>query len=109
MKQISQFANIAAAAALVLTAIAATLSLPGQAEAVVYCKAVGVPKGCVARPAPAVVYCTSPGYPVGCIARPTAAAVHCTRPGYPVGCTPGAGAPGMPGNRGGPVNRLGIR
>ncbi|MBR0557040.1 hypothetical protein J5J10_15235 [Ciceribacter sp. L1K23] len=79
---------------------------PQPAHAVVYCKAVGVPKGCVARPAP-VVYCTRPGYPVGCVGRPAGAAVYCTRPGYPVGCVPGPA--GTPANRGGPVNRLGIR
>ncbi|MFS8036062.1 hypothetical protein ACI7BZ_03695 [Xanthobacter sp. AM11] len=101
--------------ALILTTLlpAATLALavPTPADAVVYCRAVGVPKGCVARPAPA--------------AR---AAVHCTRPGYPAGCVPGAGAPGVgvtpgvgvgapgvgvaPGagvNAGGPVNRVGVR
>ncbi|MFD2142644.1 hypothetical protein [Ancylobacter oerskovii] len=78
-----------------------------------------------AGPAQAVVYCTGPGYPAGCVVRPAPVAVHCTRPGYPVGCvakpaarpaaaaaTPGVGAPGVgvqPLNRGGPVNRLGVR
>jgi hypothetical protein len=46
------------------------------ASAVVYCKTVGVPKGCVARPvtapASAVVYCTGAGVPKGCVARPAA-------------------------------------
>ena len=49
-----------------------TLSLgAGPANAVVYCKAVGVPKGCVARPAVArpVVYCKRVGYPRGCVMR----------------------------------------
>lgn len=72
------------------------------AAAVVYCKSVGVPKGCVARPA----------------APAARAAVRCTRPGYPVGCAPGVGAPGVgvapgpgvaPVNAGGPVNRIGVR
>ncbi|HKN29409.1 MAG TPA: hypothetical protein VJY34_16605 [Roseiarcus sp.] len=41
------------------------------ANAVVYCKRVGYPKGCVAaapvhRP---VVYCKRVGYPKGCVAR----------------------------------------
>jgi len=72
------------------------------AAAVVYCKTVGVPKGCVARPA----------------APAARAVVHCTRPGYPVGCAPGVGAPGVgvapgpgvaPVNAGGPVNRIGVR
>jgi hypothetical protein len=51
------------------------------ANAVVYCKTVGVPKGCVARPvaaapvvaAPAasgaVVYCKTRGVPKGCVMR----------------------------------------
>lgn len=87
-----------------------------DAQVVVYCTGPGVPVGCVVRPAPAVrvVYCTRPLYPVGCVARPApaAAAIYCTRPGYPVGCidrgAPGVGiAPGVPGNRGGPVNRVG--
>ena len=47
----------------------------GPANAVVYCKTVGVPKGCVARPAVAapvagpVVYCKKRGVPKGCIMR----------------------------------------
>lgn len=78
-----------------LAAIATAVS-PGSAEAaVVYCKTVGVPKGCVARPTAAVV-----------VATPAAAAVV---------ATPGVGAPGVgvragtPMNRGGPVNRVGVR
>lgn len=65
------------------------------AQAVVYCKTVGVPKGCVVRPDAVVVA------PVA----PVAAAV----------VTPGVGAPGVgvrpgtPMNRGGPVNRVGVR
>ena len=52
------------------------------AGAVVYCKTVGYPKGCVARPGVAVVhpvpvvvrhgpvvYCKRVGYPKGCVAR----------------------------------------
>ena len=42
---------------------------PAEA-AVVYCKAVGVPKGCVVRPTTVVVYCTAPGVPYGCVVRP---------------------------------------
>ena len=53
----------------------------GSANAVVYCKTVGVPKGCVARPAVAapvvaapaaggaVVYCKTRGVPKGCVMR----------------------------------------
>ena len=117
-------------------AYVATLALPmlaaTPAAAVVYCKAVGVPKGCVVRPPTvAVIYCTAPGVPVGCVARPVKRTViYCTGPGVPVGCVarpgvgvgvgvpgvgaPGVGAPGVgvartPANRGGPVNRVGVR
>ena len=80
-------------------AAAGTMSLgAGSAQATaVYCKTVGVPKGCVVRPDAAVV--VAPGAPV-------AAAVV---------ATPGVGAPGVgvragtPMNRGGPVNRVGVR
>ena len=47
----------------------------GPANAVVYCKTEGVPKGCVARPAvvaPAakpVVACKTRGIPKGCVMR----------------------------------------
>ena len=51
----------------------------GPANAVVYCKTVGVPRGCVVRPvarpvvvAPAggaVVYCKTRGVPKGCVMR----------------------------------------
>ena len=75
--------------------------VPTTASAVVYCKTVGVPKGCVARPTRAVIACTRPGYPVGCVG------------GVGVGVgTVGVGAPGVgvqPMNRGGPVNRIGVR
>ena len=73
---------------------AAMVSLgTSPAQAVVYCKTVGVPKGCVVRPAPVVV-------------APAAAVAV---------ATPGVGAPGVgvragtPMNRGGPVNRVGVR
>jgi len=52
----------------------------GPANAVVYCKTVGVPVGCVARPvagaavvrpvaARPVVYCRAVGVPKGCVMR----------------------------------------
>lgn len=72
-----------AVAALALTFVTAT-----PANAIIYCKTVGVPKGCVSRP-------------VAPVARAVA--------------TPGVGAvgvgvrPGTPMNRGGPVNRAGRR
>jgi hypothetical protein len=82
-----------AAAAFLLT------STPDRADAaVVYCKTVGVPKGCVMRPtAPVarVIYCTAPGVPLGCVARPVARGT--------------ARAVSVGVNRGGPVNRVGVR
>lgn len=51
----------------------------GPASAVIYCKTVGVPRGCVVRPvvrpvvvAPVarhVVYCKTVGVPKGCVVR----------------------------------------
>ena len=73
---------------LAFAALTAVTVASEPANAVVYCKSVGVPKGCVARPA-----------------APVARAV----------ATPGVGAPGVgvrpgtPMNRGGPVNRAGRR
>jgi hypothetical protein len=71
-----------------------TLGGVGSAQAaVVYCKTVGVPKGCVVRPTPVAVVAT-PVVGVGAV---------------------GVGAPGVgvragtPMNRGGPVNRVGRR
>lgn len=81
------------------------IAMPEAASAVVYCKTVGVPKGCVARPTGAVRYCTRPGYPAGCVAGAGAPGVGVT-PGVGVGA-PGVGV--QPMNRGGPVNRLGVR
>jgi hypothetical protein len=74
-------------AGLTLAAFTTLFIAPGPADAVVYCKSVGVPKGCVARPAGAVRRAVTPG--VG---------------------APGVGIrPGTPMNRGGPVNRVGRR
>ena len=76
-------------AGLALAALTAVSMTAGPANAVIYCKTVGVPKGCVARP-------------VAPVAR------HAVM-------TPGVGAPGVgvrpgtPMNRGGPVNRVGRR
>jgi hypothetical protein len=90
-------------AGLALTALSTLASISlgaGSAEAaVVYCKTVGVPKGCVVRPTAAVV------------AAPVAAAAVVT-PGV---AGVGVGAPGVgvragtPMNRGGPVDRVGRR
>ena len=67
-----------AAAALPFVLVAAT---PASAATVVYCKYIGVPKGCVAKR--------------GVVLKPA----------------PGVGTPGVntPVNRGGPVNRVGRR
>ena len=72
-----------------LLGITGLVSAPA-AHAVVYCKTVGVPKGCVARPGAA-----------GAGARGVGVA-----PGVGVGA-PGVGV--APANRGGPVNRAGVR
>ena len=87
-------------AGLMLAAFSAVASFapggvgPAQA-AVVYCKTVGVPKGCVARPTPVATAVVAT--PVVGVARVGVGA-------------PGVGVrPGTPMNRGGPVNRVGRR
>jgi hypothetical protein len=85
----------AGVAATALLALASLALWAGPASAgVVYCKTVGVPKGCVVRP----------GAPVAVVATPGVAVA-----GVGVGA-PGVGVrPGTPVNRGGPVNRVGRR
>ena len=81
--------------AIQLSLLAGVILMSGNqaADAVVYCKYIGMPKGCVVRP--------------GVVLRPAPAAVGVA--------TPGVGAPGVgvragtPANRGGPVNRMGRR
>jgi hypothetical protein len=85
-----------------LLAGAALMAGAQPAEAAVYCKYVGVPKGCVARPGvvlkPApVVYCKYVGVPKGCVVRP----------GVVLRPAPRAVRRGV--NLGGPVNRIGPR
>lgn len=90
-------AAIAFAAAVFLT-----MNTAPDANAVVYCQYIGMPKGCVAKP--------------GVVLRPVPRAAVVGAPG--VGA-PGVGAPGVgvtpqagvggPANRGGPVNRAGVR
>ena len=81
--------SIALSALLITGFVAASTE---KASAVVYCQYVSYPAGCIVRPGVALV------------ARPVARAV-----------TPGVGAPGVgvragtPMNRGGPVNRVGVR
>ncbi len=71
---------VGAALAAMISAGGVFASVTPAGAAVVYCKTVGYPKGCVARPAtvvhPAavvhrgpVVYCKRVGYPKGCVAR----------------------------------------
>ena len=64
-----------------------------------------------AVPVHAVVYCKTIGVPKGCVARPGAAGVGAGAPGVGVAPGAGVGAPGVgvaPANRGGPVNRAGV-
>jgi hypothetical protein len=62
-----------------------------------------------AEPANAIVYCKTVGVPKGCVARPVAPVARRAV------MTPGVGAagvgvrPGTPMNRGGPINRVGRR
>lgn len=100
------FRKVALFSIALLTGVGALMA---DAEAVVYCRYVGVPKGCVAKPG------------VVLAAPPTGAAVRAATPGAGaagVGVLPGAGV-GAPGvgvaprvgtpNGGGPVNRPGLR
>lgn len=72
--------RVGLALAALATFIAVSMMSAGPANAVIYCKTVGVPKGCVARPAagaavvapvarPRVVYCKTVGVPKGCVMR----------------------------------------
>lgn len=99
--------NICAAASAVT---ALTILLAAPAAAVVYCKTVGVPKGCVSRPATVVVK-PAPVVvaPAPVVVAPVVVAPVVVAPRVGVGA-PGVGVrPGYPGNRGGPVNRAGRR
>jgi len=93
-----------------------------SANAVVYCKSVGVPKGCVAHPAAAPgvgapgVGVVDPGInqpgAAGNVGAPARVGVGAPGAGVvdPGINQPGAaGNVGVPGNRGGPVNRVGPR
>ncbi|HEV2900495.1 MAG TPA: hypothetical protein VGX71_22185 [Pseudaminobacter sp.] len=93
----------AAAALFALSSLAATpLGVASAEAAVVYCKTVGVPRGCVIRP-------TAPVARVVVRPAPVVVAPVVVAPRVGVGA-PGVGvAPGRVGNRGGPVNRVGRR
>jgi hypothetical protein len=80
--------------------------LPSTPAQAMYCRAVGVPAGCVIRPMPVVR--AVPGVGIGAPGVGVARGVGA--PG--VGVAPGVGAPGVgraPANLGGPVNRVGVR
>jgi hypothetical protein len=83
--------------------LAGLLAVAQSANAEIYCRAVGVPKGCVVRPdagAPGVG--VAPGVGAGAPGVGVAPGVGAGAPG--VGVTPEAGV-----NRGGPVNHPGRR
>jgi hypothetical protein len=79
-----------------LAAASVSLGTGSAQAAVVYCKTVGVPKGCVVRPTPVAA--------AAVVATP---AVGVARVG--VGAVGVGVRPGTPMNRGGPVNRVGRR
>ena len=94
----------------VLAPMFLVLSAPTANAAVVYCKYVGVPKGCVARAG--VVLRTRATWSSR---RWSSRRWSARRLPAAVVATPGVGAPGVgvrpgtPINRGGPVNRVGRR
>jgi len=90
---------------LTIPALMIAVTLPEPVSARVYCTAPGVPVGCVARPAAAV----TPG--VGAPGAGVRPGVGVGAPGVGVRPGVGVGAPGVgdPVNRGGPVNRRGVR
>lgn len=85
MTRINSLLSATLAPIVMLGIFAGVLLNPRPANAVVYCKAVGVPTGCVVRPAGRVVAVRDRGAPGVGIRR------------------------GAPLNRGGPVNRVGRR
>ena len=85
-------------------ALAGLLALAQSASAEVYCKTVGVPKGCVMRP----------GHDAGAPGVGVAPGVGAGAPGVGVvapgpGTAAGPDGPGVGPNRGGPANRPGLR
>ena len=79
MKKAALFGFVAAVSIIGVANVDTASLGPAAANAVVYCRAVGVPAGCVARPAGAavvrpaatrpVVYCRAVGVPKGCVMR----------------------------------------
>lgn len=93
--------KIAIAMLSVLAGGIAAVATTEEANAAVYCRYIGYPKGCIVRPGVVLV-----ARPVVVTPRPVVVAprrtVVTTRPAArPVART------GVPGNRGGPVNRVG--
>ena len=79
---------------------------PAEA-AVVYCKYIGYPKGCVVKAGVVlqpIVYCTYVGYPKACVVKPGVVLAPYPRRGVVVAPVRRGGA-----NLGGPVNRVGVR
>ena len=96
--------------ALLALLIPPLVAMTTPADAAVYCRWIGVPKGCVARPgvalrpAPGV---GAPGVGVGAPGvgvAPGVGAPGVGAPGVGVAANPGVGGPA---NQGGPVNRVG--
>jgi len=86
------------------------LLLPAGPAQAAYCRAVGIPAGCVIRPMPAVRAVPGVGVGVGAPGVGVARGVGVGAPG--VGVARGVGAPrggGASANLGGPVNRVGVR
>jgi hypothetical protein len=83
------------------TLVSVSLGAVSAEAAVVYCKTVGVPKGCVVRT----------GVPLAVVAAPRVrvATVGVARVGVGVGARGVGVRPGTAWNRGGPVNRIGRR
>jgi hypothetical protein len=61
-------AGLALAALVTFTGVSMSVR---PADAVIYCKTVGVPRGCIVRPIvrPPGIYCKTRGVPKGCIMR----------------------------------------
>jgi hypothetical protein len=76
----------------------------GPADAAVYCKTVGVPRGCIVRPAVPRTVVVAPAV----VVAPVIVAPVVVAPRVGVRAV-GVGRVGVPGNRGGPVNRVGRR
>ena len=90
----------------IISAILLIAGPVGNADAVVYCKTVGVPKGCVMRPGTPGAGAPGVGVAPGVGAGAPGVGVA---PGPGTAAGPDAGAPGAGVNRGGPANRPGLR